>query len=54
MARERGELKADAGPAALAVLGSAMLRTIAIRVRAGVPCAELREVAGKAVSVICG
>jgi TetR/AcrR family transcriptional regulator, copper-responsive repressor len=54
MARERGELKDDADPAALAVLASATLHSIAIRARAGVPRAELREIARKAVSVICG
>ena len=53
MAREKNELKADADPAALAVLASATLHTIAIRARAGVPRAELREIARKAVSVIC-
>lgn len=51
---EAGELKADADPAALAVLASAMLHTIAIRARAGVPRAELREMARKAVAAICG
>jgi hypothetical protein len=35
-------------------LASATLHTIAIRARAGVPCAELREIARKVVSVICG
>jgi AcrR family transcriptional regulator len=54
MARERGELKADADPAALAMLASATLHSIAIRARAGVPRAELREIARKAVTVICG
>jgi AcrR family transcriptional regulator len=53
-ARERGELKDDADPAALAVLASATLHTIAIRARAGTPRAELRQIARKAVSVICG
>lgn len=53
-ARERGELNDDADPAALAVLASATMHTIAIRARAGVPRAELREIARKAVSVICG
>ena len=53
-ARARGELKADADPAALAVLASATLHSIAIRARAGVPRAELREIARKAVRVICG
>jgi len=53
-ARERGELKDDADPATLAVLASATMHTIAIRARAGAPRAELREIARRAVSVICG
>jgi AcrR family transcriptional regulator len=54
VARESGELKNDADPAALAMLASATLHTIAIRARAGVPRTELREIARKAVTVICG
>ena len=54
IARETGELKADADPEALAMVASATLHTIAIRARAGVPRTELREIARKAVSVICG
>ena len=50
----KGELTQDADPAALAMLASATLHTIAIRARAGVGRAELREVARKAVSAICG
>jgi AcrR family transcriptional regulator len=53
-ARERGELKDDADPAALAIVASATMHTIAIRARAGATRAELRELARKAVSVICG
>jgi TetR/AcrR family transcriptional regulator, copper-responsive repressor len=53
MAREKGDLRDGADPAALAVLASATLHTIAIRARAGFPRAELREIARKAVSVIC-
>jgi TetR/AcrR family transcriptional regulator, copper-responsive repressor len=53
-AHERGELKPDADPAALAALASATMHSIAIRARAGTGRAELREVARKAVSVICG
>ncbi|VIO71451.1 HTH-type transcriptional repressor ComR [Bradyrhizobium ivorense] len=53
-ARERGELKHDADPAALAVLASATMHTIAIRARAGARLSELREIARKATSVICG
>jgi AcrR family transcriptional regulator len=54
MACEKGELRHGADPAALAILASATLHTIAIRARAGVRRAELREVARKAVGVICG
>jgi AcrR family transcriptional regulator len=53
-AQQRGELKPDADPAALAILATATLHTIAIRARAGARRDELREVARKAVSVICG
>jgi AcrR family transcriptional regulator len=54
IARERGELKGDADPAALAFLASATMQTIAIRARAGIPRPELRELARKAVTMICG
>lgn len=50
---ERGELKQDADPAALAVLASATMHTIAIRARVGARRAELKEIARKATSVIC-
>ncbi|WP_213736305.1 TetR/AcrR family transcriptional regulator [Bradyrhizobium sp. dw_411] len=53
-ARDRGELKDDADPTALAILASATMHSIAVRVRAGTPRAELRQMARKAVSVICG
>jgi TetR/AcrR family transcriptional regulator, copper-responsive repressor len=53
-ARESGELQANADPAALAMLASATLHTIAVRARAGTPRAELEEFARKAVGVICG
>jgi AcrR family transcriptional regulator len=53
-ARDRGELKGDADPAALAILASATMHSIAVRARTGTPRAELREIARKAVSVICG
>jgi AcrR family transcriptional regulator len=51
---EKGELKGDADPATLAVLATATMHTIAIRARAGTPRAELRELAHRAVSAICG
>jgi len=53
-ARDRGELKPDADPTALAVLASATMQSIAIRARAGARRTELREIARKAVSVLCG
>jgi AcrR family transcriptional regulator len=53
-AQERGELKHDADPTSLAILASATMHTIAIRARAGARRAELRELARKAVRVICG
>jgi len=53
-AQRRGELKPDADPATLAVLASATMHAIAIRARTGARRTELREVARKAVSVICG
>lgn len=49
----RGELRGDADPAGLAVLASATMHTIAIRARAGIPRAELKELARKAVTTIC-
>ena len=53
-ARDKGELTNDADPAALAILASATMHSIAIRARAGTSRAELREIARKAVRVICG
>ncbi len=53
MAHEKGELKTDADPAALAMLATATLHSIAIRARAGISRAELRDMARKAVKVIC-
>jgi hypothetical protein len=53
-ARQRGELPRGCDPAALAVLASATMHTIAVRARAGARRTELRDIARKAVSVICG
>ena len=54
LAREAGALKADADPAALAVLASAVLHSIAIRARAGTPRTALREITRQAVHMLCG
>jgi AcrR family transcriptional regulator len=51
---EQGELSRTADPAALAILASATLHTIAIRARAGASQAELKRLARRAISVICG
>lgn len=53
LAQEKGELKRDADPATLAILAAATMHTIAIRARAGASRAELREIARKAVDLIC-
>jgi TetR/AcrR family transcriptional regulator, copper-responsive repressor len=53
-ARASGEISADADPAALAVLASAVLHTLALRSRVGTPRAELEQMTRKAVDVICG
>jgi AcrR family transcriptional regulator len=49
----KGELRDDADPAALAVLATATMHTIAIRARVGAARTELRELAWKAVRMIC-
>jgi AcrR family transcriptional regulator len=54
LAIEKGELPRDADPSALAILASATLHTIAIRARAGIRRAELKEMIRKAVNVLCG
>jgi AcrR family transcriptional regulator len=54
IAHEKGELKKEADPAVLAILASATMHTIAVRARAGTSRADLREIARKAVSMICG
>lgn len=54
IARETGELAADADPETLAGLASAVLSRLAMRARGGTPRAELAEFARKAVGTICG
>jgi len=53
-ARDRGELKPDADPVALAKFATAVLHTLAIRSRAGQPRAELEAAAEAGVKLICG
>jgi AcrR family transcriptional regulator len=52
-ARGRGEVAQSADPAALAMLGTATLHTIAIRARAGVKTDELARMARMAVAAMC-
>jgi AcrR family transcriptional regulator len=54
LARERGELAADADPDVLATLASGFLYFLAIRSRAGEPRATLAAAADAAVAAICG
>jgi AcrR family transcriptional regulator len=54
VALENGELPSSSDPSSLAILASATLHTIAIRARAGIRRAELKEMIQKAVSVLCG
>jgi AcrR family transcriptional regulator len=53
-AREDGELPSSADPAALAMVASAMLHTLAIRARAGESRAALEKIADAAVDFVCG
>lgn len=53
-ARDAGELQKGADLAALALLCTATMHTIAMRARAGAPRKDLRKLAQKAVRVICG
>ncbi len=53
-AQAQGEIAADADPAALARIASAILHTLALRSRAGDPPASLRATADAGVQLICG
>jgi hypothetical protein len=53
-ARAQGELPADAHPAALAKIASAILHTLALRSRAGDSRASLRATAAAGIALICG
>ena len=53
-AKDHGDLRRVADPAALAMVASAVLHTLALRARAGSPRAALRAIADTAVDFICG
>lgn len=53
-AKDHGDLPGGADPAALAVVASAVLHTLALRARAGASRAALRAIADTAVDLICG
>ncbi len=54
LAREGGELNEGVDLEALAALATATMHTIAVRARAGARRDDLRQLARKAVNVICG
>jgi hypothetical protein len=53
-ARDHGDLPKGADPAALAMLASATLHTLAIRSRAGASRSTLEAMADATVHLICG
>jgi AcrR family transcriptional regulator len=53
-AKDHGDLPSGADPAALAVVASAVLHTLALRARAGASRAALRAITDTAVDLICG
>jgi len=54
LAQEKGELPPSAETAVLAQLASAILHSIAIRARAGVPRKELQAIVSGAIDLMCG
>ncbi|MGE0422259.1 MAG: TetR/AcrR family transcriptional regulator [Reyranellaceae bacterium] len=52
-ARDDGEIAADADPAALAGVASAIMHTLALRSRAGEPEKVLRAIASAGIDLIC-
>ena len=52
-AQQKGELREDADPVALAAIATAVMHTMAIRARAGATLASLRELGRNAVNMIC-
>ena len=53
LAMERGEISAQADPAALAVVASAIMHSLAVRARAGESRQELEALARAGVALIC-
>jgi AcrR family transcriptional regulator len=53
-ARQNGEIARAADPAALALIASAVLHSIALRARAGTPRPALEAMAREAVEMMCG
>ncbi|HEY0526040.1 MAG TPA: TetR/AcrR family transcriptional regulator [Stellaceae bacterium] len=54
IARERGEIRSDADPDALARIASAVMHSLAVRSRAGDSRAELEATVETALDLICG
>ena len=53
-AKERGDLRDDAKPDALTKMVAALLSSLSIRSRAGVPRAELDAIIDAGLELICG
>jgi hypothetical protein len=54
LAVERGELRASADPASLAMLACSVMYALAVRSRAGEPRAKLETIARATVDLVCG
>ena len=54
LGQERGEVDANANPAELARIASAMLYMLSIQARAGEPVKSLKTTINSAINAICG
>lgn len=54
LGRERGEIAPGADPAGLAMMAGAVINSLALRARAGMPRAKLEAIAAAGLSMICG
>jgi AcrR family transcriptional regulator len=54
LARARKEINADASPEGLAMMASAVINSLALRARAGLPREQLEAIAAAGLAMICG
>jgi AcrR family transcriptional regulator len=54
LARERGEIAAEADSEGLAMMASAVINSLALRARAGIPREKLEAIAAAGLAMICG